>query len=51
MATKVKQVYRSTYAISTTTRNGEVSKVTIWQPKVANSTQRVEAPKRSRRKA
>ena len=49
MATKVKQVYRSTYAISTTTRNGEVSKVTIWQPAVSGSTQRVEAPKPKKR--
>lgn len=50
MATKVKQAYHPSYAISTTTRNGRVSKVTIWQPGQPGSTQRVRAPRQPRRK-
>ena len=39
MATKVKQVYRPGYNVSTTFRNGEVSRVSIWQTGVPGSTQ------------
>ena len=51
MATKVKQSYSSSYNISTTKRNGEVSRVTLWQTGVPGSTQTVKAPRRNRRKA
>jgi hypothetical protein len=51
MATKVSQKYTSSHNISITKRNGEVSKVTLWQTGVPGSTQTVKAPKRNRRKA
>ena len=51
MATKVNQKYGTSYNVSVTKRNGEVSRVTLWQTGVPGSTQTVKAPKRNRRKA
>lgn len=45
MATKVKQTYGPSYARSVTTRNGQVTKFTIWLPGVPGSTQSVSVPK------
>lgn len=45
MATKVKQSYNKGHATSVTTRDGRITKFTLWYPGVANSTQRVVVPR------
>lgn len=43
MSTRVKQAYHRGFAVSTTTRNRRVVKVTTWSPGNPGTTHRVES--------